>query len=101
MQLKVINRKKFFRSITFLVIVLSFISLSFLNKSSSKEIQNFKTITVTEGDTLWSIAEYEKEENSYYNNFDIRDIIHSIKKINNLKTSSINVNQNLIIPTNT
>lgn len=101
MKIKIINKTKFFRSVVFLIITLSFILLSIFNTSSSKEIQNFKTVTVADGDTLWSIAEYERKENSYYKDSDIRDIVYSIKKINNLKTSGIQTNQNLIIPVNT
>lgn len=100
MKVKIINKNKFFRSFVLLIIFLSFVFLCFFNKSSSEEIQNYKTITVTYGDTLWSIAEHEQIENPYYKDSDIRYIIYSIKKVNNLETCTLTVNQSLIIPIN-
>lgn len=100
MNLKIVNKTKFYRSILIILTVLSFIFLCFFNKSSSEGIENFKTITIKDGDTLWSIAEYEKKENPVYKNSDVRDIVYNIKKINNLKSSALEINQSLIIPTN-
>ena len=60
---------------------------------------HYKTITVNSGDTLWSIAQYEKNENAYYKDSDIRDIVYDIKEINNLNSSSLSINQSLKIPT--
>jgi len=101
MKLRIINRKKFFRSFILFVIALCFIVLCFYNKSSSEGIKNYKTIVVNNGDTLWSIAQNEKNENDYYKDADIREIVYSIKEVNNLKTSNLAINQCLIIPTNT
>ncbi|MBQ3408091.1 MAG: LysM peptidoglycan-binding domain-containing protein [Clostridia bacterium] len=101
MKLKIVNKTKFFRSFILFTVALSFILLNIGNKSASEEIQNYKTITVNSGDTLWSIAQYEKNENNYYKDTDIREIVHDIKEINNLKSSNLNVNQSLKIPTNT
>ena len=98
MKLRIINKKKFFRSFILFIIVLSFVALCFGNKSSSEGIQNYKTIIVNNGDTLWSIAQNEKNENPYYRDTDIREIVYSIKEVNNLKTSNLTVNQSLMIP---
>ena len=100
MKLKIVNKSKFFRSFILLSVVVLFILLSFINKSSSEEIQNYKTITVNSGDTLWSIAQYEKNENAYYKDSDIRDIVYDIKEINNLSSCNLTINQNLKIPIN-
>lgn len=99
MKLKIVNKSKFFRSFILLFVVILFALLSFFNKSSSEEIQHYKTITVNSGDTLWSIAQYEKNENAYYKDSDIREIVYDIKEINNLSSSNLSINQNLKIPT--
>jgi len=66
------------------------------NTFSHQEIK-YKEIAIIEGDTLWDIAENEKQNNSYYKGQDIRDIIESIKKINNLETSNLKSGQILEI----
>jgi len=91
------NKKKFVRSI--LLILTITLGISFLvstNTFSHQEIK-YKEIAIIEGDTLWDIAENEKQNNSYYKGQDIRDIIESIKKINNLETSNLKSGQILEI----
>lgn len=99
MKLKIVNKSKFYRGFILLSIVLFFVLFNFCNKSQSEEIMHYKTITVNSGDTLWSIAQYEKNENAYYKDSDIRDIVYDIKEINNLNSSSLSINQSLKIPT--
>ena len=98
MKLKIVNKKKFIKRAVLVLIVLLFAILNANNRSSSEGIQQYKTITVNSGDTLWSIAQYEQNENEYYKNTDIREIVYSIKTTNNLSSSSLTVNQNLKIP---
>ncbi|MBR2744539.1 MAG: LysM peptidoglycan-binding domain-containing protein [Clostridia bacterium] len=100
MKLKVVNKKRFLRGTIILFVVMFFFVFNIKNKSLSEGIQNYKTITVTNGDTLWSIAQYEQSENDYYKDTDIREIIYNIKSLNNLKSSNLSVNQNLKIPVN-
>lgn len=71
--------------------------LFFSLKSNAYNNINYKTIVVSEGQTLWDIAKEEKKNNYYYQNKDIRDIVNNIRIINNLKSSTIYVNQNLLI----
>lgn len=98
MKYKIVNKGKFFRRVILLFIVLFFIITNIKNSTSSAQIQNYKTITVNSGDTLWKIAQYEQSENDYYKKQDIRDIVLNIKEVNNLKSSSLTINQNLKIP---
>ncbi len=58
----------------------------------------YNEIYVSSGDTLWNIAKYEQEHNNYYKGKDVREIIYDIKKINNLSSSQLNVNQKILIP---
>ncbi len=95
---KIINEKKFRKRLVLLAVIAFCILFNIKNTVSSETIQNYKTITVNKGDTLWSIASYEQEENQYYKDEDIRNIIYNIKKVNNLKSSDLSEKQNLKIP---
>ncbi len=97
MKLKIVNRKRFILSMTLVIgAVLCIISHSV---TLSKTPEKYSTILVSSGDTLWSIAEEEKNSNPYYENKDIRYIVNDIKLINNLENSNLTNNQQLNIPT--
>ena len=99
--LKIVNMKKFIRSVVILLlIVLGIIFLTAkVSLSHNEEGQmNYDTITVSAGDTLWQIASNEQKINPYYENKDIRDIISHIKKINQLQNSNLKVGQILKVP---
>ena len=63
----------------------------FQNVSLGDSIPEYVTITVSKGDTLWTIAR------DYYQEKDVRDVIEQIKEINNLKNSNIKVGQELLL----
>ena len=99
MKIKIVNKKKFIKNISVLIAVL-IISLLFINnKALSHKEMEYKSVYVSNGDTLWNIAKNEQIENKYYEGKDIRDIMESIKKVNNLTTSSLQIEQMLEIPT--
>ena len=90
--------KKFLRMTLIVFVIIIGISLYFSNVSFSKGDIKTKTVNVTKGDTLWSIAREEQENNAYYENKDIRDIIYEIKKLNKLdNNSNLKIGQKLII----
>lgn len=96
--MRIVNKKKFIRMITLIIGIIVFTSICFSNISFSKGEVKTKTIYVSSGDTLWTIASEEQENNLYYEDKDIRDIIYEIKKINNLENkSNLIVGQKLII----
>lgn len=97
MNLKIVNGKKFFRSIIILFLVIVGISFIISNKSLSHTENKSKIIRVSNGDTLWSIAKTEQDSNEYYKDKNIRNIIEDIKKINNMTSSDLKVNQELKI----
>ena len=99
MKLKIVNQKKFRKRLILCSFILFCILFNIKNSCSSEEIVEYKTITVNNGDTLWSIAEYEQSENKYYKNSDIRKIVSDIKQVNNLKSCNLTIKQNLKIPT--
>lgn len=96
--MKIVDRKKFYRMILIVIGIISFIIFVFSTSSfSGGEIEE-KVIYISSGDTLWSIASEEKENNLYYKNKDIRDIILDIKKINGLdNNTTLSVGQKIVL----
>ncbi len=98
MNLKITNKKKFIRSILIVLGVIMFISLFIGNISFSHGENSYKTIYVSNGDTLWSIAKEEQGSNAYYENKNIREVVNNIKTVNKLNNSDLSTNQKLVIP---
>ena len=99
MKIRIVNLKKFIRSVLIILLITGFISIFFSNFSLSYGETNFKTIYVEEGDTLWNIAKEQRDNNKYYNNKNIRYIIDDIKNVNSLNNSELQIGQKLEIPT--
>ena len=78
MKLKIVNKGKFIRMISIIIILISALFIFLNNAYSNGEIA-YKEEYVISGDTLWSLAEKEAKENDYYKNKDVRDIIQEIK----------------------
>lgn len=96
--MKIVNEKKFVRSMIIMIGLIASI-LFFINTTSFSHSEiEYKTIYISDGDTLWSIARQEQEENDYFAGKDIRDIISTIKAANELSTSNLSINQKLSIP---
>lgn len=96
--MKIKNVKKFVRSILIILGIILSISLLISKASLSYKETEYKTISVSAGDTLWTIAAYNQSSNDYYENKDIRYIINDIMEINNLENSSLTIGQELLIP---
>ena len=97
---RIVNLKKFIRSISALLFIFIIMMFLFASATSShNENIEYKIISVVSGDTLWSIASNEKKYNEYYYNKDIRYIVDDIKKANNMINSNIYEGQEILIPT--
>lgn len=96
--MKIVNVKKFVRSIVVVLLIIFGVSIICAKGTLSHKEAEYKKIYVSEGDTLWTIAGEMQKSNDYYKNKDIRYIISDIRKINNLETSNIYVNQELMVP---
>jgi len=96
--MRIKNIKKFVRSILIILGIILALSLIIAKASYSHGEKQYKSIYVSEGDTLWNIAKDNQKNNEYYKDKDIRYIINDLIKINNLNNSNINVNQELLIP---
>ena len=95
---KIVNVKRFIISNVVLWSVVFLAISSVVNIVYSHNAINYKTIYIYQGDTLWEIAETEKNNNPYYEDKDIRDIVYDIKNTNNLQVSNLSVGQELKIP---
>lgn len=81
------------------IIFFAILIIAILAKNSySNDDISYKTEYVVAGDTLWSIAEQEVNNNEYYKNDDIRTVVYDIKYINNLKNSELKQGMKLKIP---
>ncbi len=96
--MKITNVKRFVRSILIILGIILGLTL-FISKSTlSHGETEYKTIYVSEGDTLWNIAKTNQINNGYYKDKDVRYIINDLMRVNNLDTSNIQVDQELLIP---
>ncbi len=97
--MKIVNRQKFLTT-NIVIILFIFILLLFISKCtlSHADIRYTKTY-IESGDTLWNIAREQQNNNNYYKNTEIREIISDIKKVNNLKSCNLSVGQEIKIPT--
>ena len=50
------------------------------------------------GDTLWSIAQAELENNKYFEGKDIRYVVNELKNVNNLASANLKEGDKLKIP---
>lgn len=96
--MKIVNVKKYIRTISILVILILIIIL-FSNKTYSKVDTKYKEESIILGDTLWSISQEESKNNKYFENKDIREIVSEIKRINKLDNLDLKEGQKLVIPT--
>lgn len=96
--MKIVDKRKFIRSLIMIGVVILLISFIFTNKTLSHAETSYKKIYVSSGDSLWNIAQEQKSTNQYFEDKDIRTIIDEIKYTNNLNTSSLNIGQELNIP---
>lgn len=96
--MKIVNVKKFIRTMSILVILILIIIL-FSNKTYSKVDTKYKEESIILGDTLWSISQQEAKNNKYFENKDIREIVSEIKRINKLDNLDLKEGQKLLIST--
>ena len=96
--MKIVNLKKFIRSIIIILLVIIGLSLLISKSTYSHGEKQYKTVYVSKGDTIWSIAKNNQESNDYYKGKDIRYIMNDISKINNIEKSNLKIDQKLLVP---
>lgn len=93
-----VRRRKMYARVTFLfmmITVSAVLSVNALTTVFARDTGAFYTVTVNKGDTLWDIA---KEVN--VSNKDIRKVVDSIMRANNMKTTVVYAGDVLNIPIN-
>lgn len=95
--MKIVNKTKFIRSSIILTILIGLIVFFATNTYSNVETK-YKEEYIYAGDTLWSIAQEELENNKYFEGKDIRYVVNELKKINNLSNSSLSEGEKIKIP---
>lgn len=95
--MKIVNRKKFVRNISILIIIFG-LAIIFSKNTYSKAEISYKECYIYNGDTLWNISEKEIEDNKYFKNKNIREVIYELKNINNLSESALKVGEKIKIP---
>ena len=93
--LVIVSQTRFIIATLLTLIILSIIISYFAGLYISEAFTPSETvsITVSAGDTLWSIA---SQHNAY--NEDIREVVYRIRKQNELKSADIFIGQELEIP---
>jgi len=90
---RITNKRKFISTLGIITIFIFLIILLITNALKEPQYtESYKTIYISKGETLWSIAEEYKIPNQ-----DIRDYIDQIKQLNNMKTATIYEGQALTI----
>jgi len=87
------NKRRFMITLAILISVISSIFIIATTKTEGYAELTYNEIVITNGDTLWDIA-----ESTYGNNSDIRKKVAVIKKANDMRTSELFVGQVLLIP---
>lgn len=95
--MRIVNKAKFIRSNVILAILISSIVI-FATKAYSNVETKYKEEYVCAGDTLWSIAQEELENNKYFEGKDIRYVVNELKNVNNLASANLKEGDKLKIP---
>lgn len=92
------RRKKRLQLLPMIILMIAAMSLTvFLtSRVTSEEPENFQLIVVEQGDTLWSIAREHRSPDE-----DIRNLVHNIRRINNLQSAVIYPGDKILIPCTT
>ena len=96
--MRIVNKRKFARSMGITLGLLILLIILFMKTSFSHTEISYKKIEIVSGDNLWGIAKEEKQNNSYFEDKELRDIMDEIKFINHLSNSSLNIGDQLLIP---
>lgn len=95
--MKIVNKTKFVRTISIFIILLGTIVIFSKNTYSKGEI-TYKEDYIYSGDTLWSIAKNEIENNKYFENKDIRAVINELRTVNNFSGAELYEGEKIKIP---
>lgn len=99
MKFKIIDMKKFIKTLILTLIVIFFFIFILINTTYSRTEVKYKEEYIYQGDTLWSMVQKESNSNLYIKGRDIRDVIQEIRRINNINNENLKIGQKILIPT--
>lgn len=83
----------------FMIIIISFLLISFSTEANDMEHQPsykyYKSVEIAKGDTLWSIAS-DNFDSAHYK--DINEYVSEVKKLNMLSSDDIIAGRHVIVP---
>ena len=85
------NPERLLGSMLAIICMIILLMFSVQSVSLGSTTEEYVSVYVCKGDTLWSIAK------DYYNETDVRNRVSEIKEINNLVNSSIKEGQELLL----
>lgn len=95
-KLRIVNKKRFMLSTTFLMIILFFMIsnvFAVINRVEGFQEPKYKEVVVTGGDTVWNLAREYSPKNK-----DVRKAIYEISMVNDLDSYDIFPGQVIKIP---
>lgn len=94
---RIVNNFRFTCFVLIICLILSFVILGFVCRSSAKERMDLRytEVTVNAGDTLWAIAKEYGDDSK-----DIRDVVYDICSLNGIKASDLRPGQVILVPEN-
>lgn len=95
--MKIVNKKKFVKGILSIVGILILFWCGVDSAYTGGQVL-YKEDYIIEGDTLWSIAEKQLNNNEYYKGQDIRKVIYDLEKVNDINNGKLAIGQKIIIP---
>ncbi len=97
-KLRIVNKKKFIRSVSILLLIILLIIIFGTHRSYSSNNINYKKQYIVSGDTLWEIAQHQLENNEYFKGMEITEVINEIEKFNEMSDSRLIEGEILLIP---
>ena len=95
--MKIVNKVKFLRSVIIVIGLMILLLFSYSNSYSKVKV-SYKENYIFEGDTLWSIANEEIQNNDYFKGKDIKKVIYEIQELNNLCNKNLEIGSKILIP---
>ena len=94
---RITNKFRFITSLTILMLVVAFGSSALFGFGAvaGKDVQEYITVQVQAGDTLWDLA-----KNYGPSNVDCRKVVFEIQQINGVSANTLQAGQYISIPAN-
>lgn len=75
--------------VAIIIILSAYLSIGAIAENTEK----YTVVVVDAGDTLWQLCEENKPDN-----VDLRNYMYKVKYVNNMKSSALNIGQEIIFP---